>query len=575
MSAMPTPIQEAPVVHMLPVERVLEITNTRKHFDAAKLEDLAKDVEKRGVLQPALVRPHEGDDYQLIFGARRLRASKMAGLTHLPCIVRMMTDEEVLETQLIENAKREDITPLEEAEAFERLRTEYGYSVEKIAENLTGSAVKKSIAYVYGRLKLCDLIPEAREALSAGKLTASTALLVARIPAPLQKQAIEELEPDEDGEPLGAREAFRRIQFKFMLTLDAAPFDTKSADLLPTAGACTTCVKRTGNQPELFADVSAKDTCTDPGCFAEKKGAHWVKLRTKAEAEGRPVLEGKEAKKIIQHGRVVAGSGFIDLAEKNFAGVDYAKAQTFGEQLGKRAPATTLVLDDRGVVHELVDAKEAAKVLEAKGIEVPHAVRPQKPQKQKAETEGERQKREATKAAAAIAIGRIVAASEKKEPERAFWRALVDIELDMGNPIDPIVVRRGFAKEGEPLTEKAEDALRASLEKLSVEQLRGFFVELTIADSAEFYRPDDDRSVFARLLSAFKVDMRKLVDEQLAKLKTAPKTTPSGKQKYVISTDGGKTMTVTKQESVPAKAWAGKKAKNNTAKTAKKKGAKK
>lgn len=552
MSAMPSPIQEAPIVHLLSVEEVIEVRNTRTLFDPVALAELAEDIAKRGVLQPIFVRRIEtpnGDGYELIFGGRRLRASRLAGASVIPAIIVEMTDAEVLETQIIENAKRKDITEIEEAESYERLQTEHGYSVADIS-----AKIGKSIGYVYARLKLCALIPDARAALAAGRLTPSTALLVARVPAELQKDALTELEADEDlaGEdPIGAREALARVQRRFMLNLVGAPFDINDAELAPAAGACTSCSKRTGNQPELFADVKAQDTCTDPTCFAAKKEAGWIQLKTKAEAEGRSVVEGKEAKKIIQNGRVVPASGFIDLGDKNFAGVDYAKAKTFGEQLGRRAPETVLVRDDRGEVHELVDAKAATKVLEAKGIQVPSSVKPPKPLK--APSANDVAKQEAINATVAIAIGRIVAGVEKREPDRVFWRALVayELELTLGTQVDAILDRRGLPVERSQLSDY--------LDKFSVAQLRGFFVELTI--DAKFYRPDDTTSLFARLAAAFKVDMEKLLAGELAKVK-ASKPAADGAKKYVISTDGGKTLTVAKQDaptSIPAKTWASKK----------------
>jgi ParB/RepB/Spo0J family partition protein len=561
MSAMPTPIQEAPIVHLLPVEQVTEVRNTRQYFEPNALAELADDIAKRGVLQPVLVRRSpDGEGHDLVFGGRRLRASRIAGVSTIPAIIVEMTDAEVLEAQIVENAKRLDITPVEEAESYERLQTEHGYTVQDIA-----AKIGKSIGYVYARLKLCALIPEARAALSAGRLTPSTALLVARIPAELQKDALAELEADleTDEEPVGAREALARVQRRFMLALDGAPFDTNDAELVPAAGACTSCVKRTGNQPELFTDVKSKDTCTDPTCFAAKKDAGWIQLKTKAEAEGRTVLEGKEAKKIIQNGRVMPSSGFIDLADKNFAGVDYAKAKTFGEQLGKRAPDKVLVRDDRGEVHELVDAKAAVKVLEANGIEVPTTVKPPKPPKPASANDVA--KKAAIEAAADSAVSRIVAAVEKKEPDRAFWRLLVDDALDLCGSIDGVLQRRGFMAKGAVFAIEDEKRFRASFDKLSAAQLRGIFVELQVAQTADHYRPDDDaQSVFAKVAQAFGIDMKKLIDGELAKVKTAK---PEGPKKYVISTDGGKTMTVTKSESVPAK--------KKPKKTAKKKGSKK
>src|SRR5690606_14398087 len=136
------------------------------------------------LLRPAPAAPTDPEPfYEIIAGERRYRASKLAGRTTIPAIVREISDLEVLELQIIENLQREDLHPLEEAESYEALLEQHkadpDYSVDLIAAKLG-----KSRAYIYARLKLCALRPAARKAFYAGTLTASTALLLARIPAP-------------------------------------------------------------------------------------------------------------------------------------------------------------------------------------------------------------------------------------------------------------------------------------------------------------------------------------------------------------------------------------------------------
>src|SRR5574338_691436 len=157
-------------------------SNPRKTFD--DIEELAADLKMRGMLQPVLVRP-KGKTFELVFGERRWRAAKLAGLEHVPAMVRDLDDAHVLETQLVENCKRKDVDPLEEAEAYEQLHTKHGYHVEELA-----AKVGKTKAFVYARMKLLAMGKEARQAYRDGLITASTALLVARVPAKLQSYAV-------------------------------------------------------------------------------------------------------------------------------------------------------------------------------------------------------------------------------------------------------------------------------------------------------------------------------------------------------------------------------------------------
>lgn len=277
-------------------------TNPRKSFDAETLTEMADSIRRHGVLQAILVRPWpveypvEGHPprYEIVAGERRYRAANLAGIDHIPATVRNLTDDEVLEIQIIENLQREAVHPMEEAEGYALLMQRGHHSAEELADK-----IGKSKAYVYARLKLTALCDAAREAFREGKLTASTALLVARIPGvALQAQYLDDIINGYNG-PMAYRDAARVAQMRYMLRLAEAPFDVNVADLLPEAVDCGRCPKRSGNQPELFADVSSADVCTDPECFAAKREAWAARQRADAEAAGRTIITGKEAEAIV------------------------------------------------------------------------------------------------------------------------------------------------------------------------------------------------------------------------------------------------------------------------------------
>lgn len=145
-------------------------TNPRTTFRQEALDELAASVRAHGVLQPILVRRLD-DGWELIAGARRLRAAHLAGLSSIPAHVVTMSDQQAREAQIIENLQREDVHPLDEAEAYERLLTnDPAYTVEAVA-----AKIGKSAAYVYGRLTLLRLVPDVREAFRREVITPSHA----------------------------------------------------------------------------------------------------------------------------------------------------------------------------------------------------------------------------------------------------------------------------------------------------------------------------------------------------------------------------------------------------------------
>ena len=137
----------------------------RKHFDEEKLAELSESIKTYGILQPILVQKKE-DYYEIIAGERRWRAALKAGLKEIPVIIREYSDQEILELSLIENIQREDLNPIEEAEAYKRLMDEFGMSQEEMA-----GRVSKSRSAVANSLRLLKLQEEVRRMLIDGQIS--------------------------------------------------------------------------------------------------------------------------------------------------------------------------------------------------------------------------------------------------------------------------------------------------------------------------------------------------------------------------------------------------------------------
>jgi ParB family chromosome partitioning protein len=152
-------------VRIIPIDRIQpNPEQPRLAMDATSLEELAASIREHGVLQPILVRPLGDNEYQLIAGERRWRASKAAGQTTVPALIEEIDDDTALEISIIENLQREDLSPLDEAAMFDRMVRDHGYSVRKLAQKLG-----KDKGYLENRLRLADAPPEIRELVSLRK----------------------------------------------------------------------------------------------------------------------------------------------------------------------------------------------------------------------------------------------------------------------------------------------------------------------------------------------------------------------------------------------------------------------
>ena len=157
----------------------------RLAFDPISLEELAASIREHGVLQPILVRPLDGGEYQLIAGERRWRASKAAGLDTIPALVEEIDDDTAMEISIIENLQREDLSPLDEAAMYDRMVRDHGYSVRRLAQKLG-----KDKGYLENRLRLADAPEEIRELVSLRKDTLSHAYELLKVEDPKKRKRL-------------------------------------------------------------------------------------------------------------------------------------------------------------------------------------------------------------------------------------------------------------------------------------------------------------------------------------------------------------------------------------------------
>lgn len=253
-------------VQNIPLDQIKPHPNNRPvgGFNQEKLEWLAESIQSVGVQQPALVREvgtNNGAAYELIAGERRWRASKIAGAPALPCIVKKNIDDAMLlKIQVIENLQRENVHPLDEAAGFSQLIDTLEYDAETIAKE-----IGRSPGYVYQRLKLGELIPEAKASFIEGKIHVGHAIQIARLNEFDQEEALKNL--FKWGTLQSIKDFREWITQNIFSNLSTAAFPKDDADLVPNAGPCTTCAKRTGNNPHLFEELNKHDHCTDRGCL--------------------------------------------------------------------------------------------------------------------------------------------------------------------------------------------------------------------------------------------------------------------------------------------------------------------
>ena len=356
------------------------IDPSQQNRDAGRdLAPLVDSIRRFGIQMPIKVRP-KGDRFEIVYGERRWRAAKEAGLDAIPATVEDLSDEEAQARRILENTQRQDPHALEEAEAYERLlamRDRKGkaiHTVESIAE-----VAGRSPAHVYHRLKLTALAPELRKAFYAGELSATGAFLVARgIPTELQAEAwvrmkryaeADAFEEDLDDEGhLTASAIEDIIDRDYARRIDGAPFPVGDASLVPAGGACAACPKRSVNQPALFPEPDREDVCTDVACWRAKVAAFMERERREVFAVGGTVLLEEESRRIFNGGAALPwNSPWIDLDAPCH---EHPERLPWRELLGDLCPAPTLAFTSQGRPMRLARRAEALETLQKNGVDL-------------------------------------------------------------------------------------------------------------------------------------------------------------------------------------------------------------
>ncbi len=167
-------IDTGETVKQIPINKiVVNPEQPRQHFDHGNLEELVASIKVHGILQPLIVSPHGMDQWQLITGERRWRAAKILGLAKVPVIIRDASQQQKLELSLVENIQRQDLNPMEESRAYQRLHDEFNLTQEEIAKK-----VGKSRPQIANTMRLLELAPEIQQAIEQGTITLGHAKVI-------------------------------------------------------------------------------------------------------------------------------------------------------------------------------------------------------------------------------------------------------------------------------------------------------------------------------------------------------------------------------------------------------------
>lgn len=282
-------------------------TNPRKHFNEIKLNELADSIRQSGVHEPIIVRiaPEIGQFvsglekdypvYEIVAGERRYKASLIAERSKVPALVRQLTDAEVMEIQSVENLQREDVNLVDQAEAFKLwidvwMNENKGSekAVHEIAIQALADKIGKSRQWITKILKLTDLIDAGKQMVVDEKMTIQHAAHISRLTNKDQEACLNYIK--REGGDITLDDLIEFIDSNILHDLTKVPFSTTDKDLIPAAGPCNLCPKRSGANQTLFNDIQNKDTCFDPACYHNKLIA-FVDVKLKEfEAKGEKLL---------------------------------------------------------------------------------------------------------------------------------------------------------------------------------------------------------------------------------------------------------------------------------------------
>lgn len=457
----------------IPLEQLVECPlNPRKHFDEQKLQELAESIRQVGVLQALVVRPDTGGSgdpehqlFEVVCGARRLRAARMADQRMVPVEIRGLTDDQVLDVMCVENLQREDLDPLEEADAVALLRGRL-----EVAE--LAARIGRSETWVYQRLRLHEVEPAIRELVEEGRIGVAGALRIAQVDASIRTSIIEWMQ---DPRIMGAF-PLHTIEEQIIRNtpkLERAPWDLDDAGLVSGVGACTECPLRSSRQLGIFDEASHnEDRCLNKPCWDGKMEAHHERRRAEVVAAGGRVI-GKEKASEVVHQYGYLKDDWLDL---NGHAHTYGDDQQHGSRTWRDllaevgATVTPNIVQVRpGEWVEFIDKEELAAAIREKyprtSRSLVPAATPEEKEAAKAEAAKRREENKKRTQLEAHAIVELVAAasSSSRSPFRIICRGLLDWQGQK------VAERRKCKREDLVALVENEDTTTVELRALAVE----------------------------------------------------------------------------------------------------------
>ena len=517
----------------LPLASLTESANNpRRSFDQTALNELAASIKTQGILAPLVVRP-VGQHFEIVAGARRYRAAHLAGLETAPVRIVELTDAQAVETSIVENLQRRDVHPLDEAQGFAALMRleEPKYSIEQI-----GAKVGKSPIYVAARLRLVELSHAVAEAFAKDEIGVGHALLLAKLQPAQQEEALTACYQEQYGSTnkskrilLPVRQLQQWIEHNILLELASAPFSKDDAQLVPEAGACLDCPKRTGHNTLLFAEIGAgqPDSCSDPKCYSAK-----LEMYVQKTIAAKPKLVQISTAYGMQKdgSAVVPRNKYVEVRSEKPTN---PKQRDWPEY--KTCKFTT-----QAIVTEGSEKGELRRICANPECPVHHARK--QPTTADAVIKAEQEKRRREEAIAQATGLRVLSAIVDAVPVRLMKRDLLFVVEHLATMLDErrlaIVIRQhGIGKAKATVADAPAKLLAAFIRKADESTLGHLLVEIVILHSTHL--PTDSGKVLKEAADLYKVEVNAItakVKQEFAakdKAKAVKKATPQPPAKAV------------------------------------------
>jgi ParB/RepB/Spo0J family partition protein len=478
--------------------------NPRTHYPDAEMEELRASVAAHGVVQPILVRPVPDGAYEIVAGHRRTRAARAAQLTAVPATIRVLSDGEARQLQLIENAQRVDLAPLDEAEAYASLIAT-GLTIRDLATRLS-----RKPADIASRLTLVHLPQAVKAALATGLLPIQHAELIGRIPdESLQAQALKRFVTEHPLAPDSAKQikgvvplavARRIVETEFMTVLAHAPFDPEDPTLSPL-GTCSACPARSGNNRDLFGDLRGKNVCTNLADFRLKVTNHLVRLR---DAGYTVLLSPAEVRDAFPYATAHLSDRYMDLDRPC---EDDPKKRTYDALLSDETRKSTVYTFAAGRLWRLYPRDLLAPALHASGHAFLQKRIERTPDPAQRALRLQQRIERAVRTAVATEFSEKVAHAKVPQAEWMDLLARAMLE-DRAWTIDDVLLRHGYSGTREVLQRGRKKIATGLLDAMTDAEKRSFVLDALISGWNSPQTGDGKRAVFRQAMALFGIDVR-------------------------------------------------------------------